>query len=159
MPFDRISKTQMFWMRVVTATSFVVLGLGLAALAGSALFAESPPATRLHGHLGGLYLFASLAYGLFLTNAGVMLFELITVPPMKMSINVPFVAGNFQTALVVGLITVVFSIAHATGVGEAQPVALQIQWLTLAGFVLNLMFVLMTKAHWNFTENTGKPLP
>lgn len=159
MPFDRISKTQMFWMRVVTATSFVVVGLAIAGLAGGALFAESPPATRLPGQLAGLFLFASMAYGLSLTNAGAMLFELVTVPPMKMSIDVPFVAGNFQTALVMGLITMVFSIAHATGVGEAQPVALQIQWLTIAGFALNLMFVLMTKAHWNFTANTGKPLP
>ncbi len=159
MPFDRISKPQMFWMRVATSTSFAVLGLGLAVLAGGALFAEPTPATRLPGQLGSLYLLAAMAYGLFLTNSGMMLLELVTVPPIKMAINVPFVAGNYQTALVVGLITMVFAIAHATGAGEAQPVAVQIQWLAMAGFVLNLTFVLMTKAHWNFTENTGKALP
>ena len=31
--------------------------------------------------------------------------------------------------------------------------------LCVAGFVMNLSFVVMTKLHWNFTENTGKPLP
>ncbi len=159
MPFDRISRSQLFWMRVATAFTFGALGLGLAVLAGGALFAAVPPATRFDGQVGGLFLLCALVYGLSLTNAGAMLLELVTVPPFKMAINVPFVAANFQTALVMGLVALVFAVQHAARAGEAGAAAVLVQWLLMGGFGLNLLFVLMTKAHWNFTENTGKPLP
>ena len=60
-----------------------------------------------------------------------------------------------------------FENLDADGNGTGTPAArlslfggvLTLQTVTFAGFAMNLFFVLMTKAHWNFTENTGKPLP
>lgn len=159
MPFDRISPQQMFWMRVATAATFLALGLALALLAGVALFADSPAVTRFGEPTGALFLLVAMVFGVFLINAGMMLAELVTKAPLRMAINVPFVAANFQVALAVGLVTMVFTVQHLQRAGEASAAVLSVQTLTLVGFVLNLTFVMMTKAHWNFTENTGKELP
>jgi len=70
---------------------------------------------------------------------------------------VPFVAANFQTALCVGLVALgpALFLAPVTAAAAAPTLSA----LCVAGVVLNLSFVVMTKLHWNFTENTGKPLP
>ena len=31
--------------------------------------------------------------------------------------------------------------------------------LCIIGFFMNVFFVVATKVHWNYTENTGKALP
>ncbi len=64
-----------------------------------------------------------------------------------------------MTALCVGVVALGLSVQHATLPGEASSAVLTMQALCIAGFAMNLLFVLMTKLHWNFTENTGKSLP
>jgi hypothetical protein len=159
MPFDKISPQQMFVMRILTALCFVATGGTLAALSGASLFGLMEGSTRFTDTLEGLYLLVGLTFGVFLVNAGAMLMELVTAPPMKMGINVPFVAGNFQTSLTIGLVALLFTLRHVTMAGDASPAVVAIQALAIAGFALNLVFVMMTKLHWNFTENTGKALP
>ena len=159
MPFDKISPSHLLRMRILTGAMFVALGGGLAYVAGGCVLHPEACTTRWQGPTASLFLFAALNFGVLLANAGLMLLELVTKPPFKMAINVPFVAGNFQTALCVGLVALGLSVRHATLPGEASSAVLTIQALCIAGFAMNLLFVLMTKLHWNFTENTGKSLP
>ena len=158
MPFDQISPAQLRAMRVVTALMFLLLGAALAGLGALG-------ALRLGPEVGGLPLavvwglpVAALAQGLFLANAGAMLLELISRPPFKVAINVPFVAANFQIALCVGLLAMgpALYFAPVVGAPAADPA---LPPLVAAGFAMNLMFVVMTQLHWNCTENTGKALP
>ena len=144
MPFDRISPAMLRTMRIVTALSFLGLGGALAALAGlEARAAAAPMATT-----------ALAVFGVFLLNAGMMLGELITRVPRKIAINVPFVAMNFQVALTVGLVAL-----GALALEGPAAVSPHLGALGAVGFASCLMFVMMTKLHWNFTENTGKALP
>ena len=159
MPFDKISPQQLFVMRILTGLMFMGLGLGVVFTAGSAVLDPSQVSTRYPEPTGWLFVFAALNFGVLLTNAGMMLLELVTKAPFKMAINVPFVAGNFQTALALGLVAMGLSVRHAMLAGEASSGVVAMQWLCLAGFAMNLFFVVMTKMHWNFTENTGKALP
>jgi len=159
MPFDKISPRQLFLMRVFTGIMFMVMGAGLAFLAARCALDPAQHSTRLAAPAEWMFYFAALNFGVFLTNAGMMLLELVTKPPFKMAINVPFVAANFQTAIVAGLIALGFSLQHLSLAGTASSDVVAIQWLCIAGFGMNLSFVIMTKMHWNFTENTGKPLP
>ncbi len=159
MPFDKISPQMLFVMRIATGLTFVALGAALLYLAGGCVLSTEQCTTRFAAPTGSLYLFAGLNFGAFLLNAGAMLLELVTKPPLKMGINVPFVASNFQTALVVGLVALGLSVKHAGLDGAASGDVSLIQTLVFAGFALNLMFVMMTKMHWNFTANTGKALP
>ena len=159
MPFDKISPGQMLLMRLLTGAMFLAMGGALAYLAGGCVLTPGECTTRFEGSTAWIFLLAALNFGVLLANAGMMLLELVTRPPFKMAINVPFVAGNFQTALCFGLIAVGLSVKHATLPGEAASAVLAVQTLCIAGFAMNLFFVLMTKMHWNFTENTGKPLP
>lgn len=146
-------------MRILTGVTFLAIGGGLAYLAGGCVLDAGQCATRFAGPAAWFYLLATLNFGVLLANAGMMLLELVTKPPFKMAINVPFVAGNFQTALCFGLIALGLSVRHATLPGEASSGILTMQTLCVAGVAMNLVFVVMTKMHWNFTENTGKPLP
>lgn len=159
MSFDTISPKQLLVMRIFTGFLFLAIGGGLTYLAGGCVLDAGQCATRFEGPTAWIYLLATLQFGVLLANAGMMLLELVTKPPFKMAINVPFVAGNFQTALCLGLVALGLSIRHATLHGEASSGVLIMQALCMAGFAMNLFFVLMTKMHWNFTENTGKPLP
>lgn len=159
MPFDKISPQQMFFMRLVTGLTFLALGAALVAFSAPCVLDAGACVTRFPAPASWLFPFAALNFGVLLANAGVMLLELVTKPPFKMAINVPFVAGNFQTALCAGLVTLGLAVQHARLPGPASSGVLTLQTVTFAGFAMNLFFVLMTKAHWNFTENTGKPLP
>ncbi|MFT5684718.1 MAG: hypothetical protein ACI8RZ_005662 [Myxococcota bacterium] len=144
MPFDKISPSMLRIMRLVTSAMLIALGGAMVYLGGvgalgadAALMAWALPVS-------------AFVYGIFLANAGLMLLELTTRPPLKLSINVPFVAANFQTALCFGLVSLAPAIEGAWSV---------LSILCVVGVVLNLSFVVMTKMHWNFTENTGKSLP
>ncbi len=159
MPFDRISPRQLFWMRVVTGLMIGGLGLVLGLSAGGALIGVVDDTTRFAEPVGSLFLFASLVFAVHLVNAGMMLLELVTVPPVKIGINVPFVAGNYQTSLVYGLVALVFAGRHMMLAGDASSLVVVVPGLVVLGFVLNLVFVLLTKLHWNFTANTGRALP
>ena len=159
MPFDKISPQQLLVMRILTGVTFLAIGGGLAYLAGGCVLDAGQCATRFEGPAAWIYVLSALQFGVLLANAGMMLLELVTRPPFKMAINVPFVAGNFQTALCFGLIALGLSIRHATLPGDASSGVLTLQALCMAGFAMNLFFVTMTKMHWNFTENTGKALP
>lgn len=159
MPFDKISPGQMLVMRILTGVMFLAIGGAVAYLAGSCMFDPGECTTRFEGTTAPIFLLAALNFGVLLANAGMMLLELVTRTPFKMGINVPFVAGNFQTALCFGLIALGLSVKHAALPGEASSGVLTMQMLCMAGFAMNLFFVIMTKMHWNFTENTGKPLP
>jgi hypothetical protein len=159
MPFDKISLRQLFVMRILTALMFMGMGAGLVALAGGCVLAPTQCSTRFAHPTDWLFLFAALNFGVLLANAGLMLLELVTKPPLKISINVPFVAANFQTALCFGLIAAAFAAKHLTLVGAVSGGVSVMVALCLAGSGMNLVFVVMTKLHWNFTENTGKALP
>lgn len=159
MPFDRISVHQLFVMRILTSLMFLALAAGIVGTAATSLLDPQGTVSRLEGPLVVLFGFAALNFGMLLGNAGLMLLELVTKPPLKVAINVPFVAGNFQTALAVGLVSTAFAVRHATLAGSASSEVLAMQWLCLAGWAMNLFFVVMTKLHWNFTENTGRSLP
>jgi hypothetical protein len=148
-PFDKISPRQLLLMRLITAAMFMAAGIALVILGSQA--AVDMPVLSLPAQLSWAQPVSALVFGVFAANAGMMLLELTTKPPMKVAINVPFVAANFQVSLCFGLIAV--GVAIAAG-GSALLTA-----LVIATFGLNFMFVLMTKLHWNFTENTGKPLP
>ncbi len=159
MPFDKISPQMLFVMRILTGLMFVAMGVGLLYLAGGCVLDSSQCTTRFAQPTDGMFLFSAVLFGALLANAGAMLLELVTKPPMKMAINVPFVAANFQTAVVFGLVAMGLALRHATLPGEASANVATIQALSIAGFAMSLMFAVMTKMHWNFTENTGKPLP
>ena len=159
MPFDKISPSQLRLMRVATAMMFMVLGAALAYFGASGALSDAPAPVGLPPVLAWGLPVAALVQGLFLTNAGAMLLELVTPPPLKVAINVPFVAANFQTALVVGLIAMGPALYFAPSLGAAAAADPKLPLLVAAGFAMNFMFVMMTKLHWNFTENTGKPLP
>lgn len=159
MPFDKISPKQLFMMRILTGAMFMAMGVGLAVLSGPCVLDASACTTRLPSPASWLFPFAALNFGVLLANAGMMLLELVTKPPFKVAINVPFVAGNFQTSLCVGLVAVGLAGKHASLSGDASSAVLTMQVLCFAGFAMNLLFVVMTKMHWNFTENTGKALP
>lgn len=159
MPFDKISLRQLFLMRILTGLTFLAIGGGLAWTAGGCLLEGTQCTTRFEAPAGGVFLFASLNFGALLASAGLMLLELTTKAPLKVAINVPFVAANFQVALALGLVAFGVAVRHAMAVGPASSEAMVLQWLCLGGFAFNLMFVVMTKLHWNFTENTGKALP
>ncbi|MBA2320979.1 MAG: hypothetical protein H0V89_07480 [Deltaproteobacteria bacterium] len=151
MPFDKISPSLLRAMRRVTSAMFLALGAALLALGGTAVLdAASSPG------LGWVLPAVAFVQGAFLANAGVMLAELTTRAPYKVGINVPFVAANCQTALTVGLVALGPAL-HPTPFGGAPFGAVSV--LVLLGFGMNLVFVVMTKMHWNFTENTGKALP
>lgn len=158
MPLDRITPSQLRVMRVLTGMAFVGLGGLLAFTSGSGLLGGDL-VTRFAEPIGALWLFASLVFGVQLVNAGGMLLELVTAPPIKMGINVPFVAASFQSALTMGLVAVPFAVVHLMRAGDASPSLAWVPLLVLAGFALNLAFVMLTKLHWNFTANTGKALP
>jgi hypothetical protein len=149
----------MLGMRIVTGLAFVVLGAVLALTSGGALLGGADVATRFEGAVGALWLFASLVFGVQLLNAGAMLLELVTPAPLKMGIDVPFVAGSFQSALAMGLVALPFAVAHLSRDGDVAATVTWVPMLVLVGFALNLTFVMLTKLHWNFTENTGKALP
>lgn len=157
MPFDKISPQQLFIMRILTGAMFMAIGGALAYLSGSSLLAQQTGETR-----DLTYFFAALCFGVLLANAGMMLLEHVTAPPYKLAINVPFVAGNFQTSLCFGLIAGWLSIAQYAPenrpFGDSSSMGI-VQVLCLAGFAMNLFFVMTTKLHWNFTENTGRQLP
>ncbi len=159
MPFDKISPQQMFIMRILTGLMFVGLGIALALSAGGCVVDPMQCTARFEPPTSGLYYLAALNFGVLLANAGMMLLELVTKPPFKMAINVPFVAGNFQTSLCFGVVALGLSVQHATLAGEVSSAVTAIQGLCMASFAMNLFFVVMTKMHWNFTENTGKALP
>ncbi len=153
MPFDTISLKQLFIMRILTGAMFMALGGALAYLSGGKLLAQQTSETP-----DLIYFFAALCFGVLLTNAGMMLLEHVTAPPYKLAINVPFVAGNFQTSLCFGLIAGWLSLEQKTPLGESSTMGI-VPGLCLASFAMNLLFVMTTKLHWNFTENTGKHLP
>ena len=157
MPFDKISPQQLFIMRILTGAMFMAIGGALAYLSGSNLLAQQIGQTR-----DLIYFFAVLCFGVLLANAGMMLLEHVTPPPYKLAINVPFVAGNFQTALCFGLIAGWMSLEQYSALNrpfkDSSTMSI-VQALCLAGFAMNLFFVMTTKLHWNFTENTGKQLP
>jgi predicted phosphoribosyltransferase len=88
-----------------------------------------------------------------------MLLELTMKPPIKLSLGVPFVAANFQVATSVGIAASVLSVKRLLLPGDAPAGVIAVQALCLAGFALCFVFVVMTKLHYNFTENTGKALP
>jgi hypothetical protein len=159
MPFDKISLRQLFIMRIFTGLMFMAMGSALALMAGSCTLDPTQCTTRFASPADNSFMFAALTFGVLLTNAGIMLLELVTKPPMKLSINVPFVAANFQMALCFGVIAAGVAANHATLSGPVSSNVGTIQALCLAGFAMNLFFVVMTKLHWNFTENTGKALP
>ena len=159
MPFDKISLSQLFVMRILTGVMFLAIGGALAFVAGDCVVNPGECTTRFEASTAPIFLLAALSFGVLVANAGMMLLELVTKPPFKMGINVPFVAGNFQTALCFGLIALGLSVRHAMLPGEASSAVLTLQTLCMAGFTMNLFFVLTTKMHWNFTENTGKSLP
>jgi len=159
MPFDKISPHQLFIMRILTGTTFVALGGVLAVLSGMGLFDLAQGASHSDAPLNWIFYFATLNFGVFLANAGLMLLELITRPPMKLAINVPFVAANFQTALCLGLVATVFAVQRAFLPGTTSSMVPGVEALSIIGCFMNLFFVVMTKLHWNYTENTGKPLP
>ena len=151
MPFDKISPQMLFLMRIATGLTFFAMGAGLMVLSGGCVLEPGTCAARFAAPTSGLYFLTALLFGALLANAGMMLLELVTKPPFKVAINVPFVAANFQTSLVFGLVALGLSIKHATLAGDASGGVGAIQALCIAGFALNLVFVLMTKAHWNFT--------
>ncbi len=157
MPFDKISPKQLFVMRILTGLTFLALAGAIVVLAGGALLDPTGFTSRFAQPTDSMLYLATVAFGALLANAGLMLLELVTKPPFKMAINVPFVAANFQTALGFGLVAVGLWAKHATLAGESDLGTLQA--VTFAGFGMNLFFVVMTKMHWNFTENTGKALP
>lgn len=156
MQFDKISPAQLRIMRIVTAAMFMALGAALAYLGGEPLLADTPDMATPSGWALPA---AGFVQGVFLINAGLMLLELTTSPPRKMAINVPFVAANFQTALSTGLVALGPALYHMPFIGTAAPSAPELPVLVVLGFAINLTFVVMTKMHWNYTENTGKPLP
>lgn len=141
-PFDRISAAMMRGMRIATGLGFVALGVGLVALALPAL--DGPLAAA--GPLAWLPA-ATALHGIFLVIAGGMLLELVTRPPLRLAINVPFVASSFQAALTVGLAVM----ALLAWGGTSVPLGLALAGG--AGFGANLLFVVMTKLHWNSEEN------
>ncbi|MFT6399646.1 MAG: hypothetical protein ACJAYU_004415 [Bradymonadia bacterium] len=137
----------------------LALGGTLAYLAGGAVMDMASVETRFPGQTSELFMTAALFFGVLLGNAGAMLLQLVTVPPLKMTSNVPFAAANFQTSVAFGLVTAWLAVKHVTTSGDASGEVVVVQHLVIAGFVLNLMSVVMAKMHWNFTENTGKALP
>lgn len=159
MPFDKISPPQMFVMRILTGLMFMGIGGVLAYFAGGCVLDAAQCTSRFEGPTASTYPLVALLFGVLLANAGMMLLELVTKPPLKMAINVPFVAGNFQTSLCFGLVAFGLSVKHATLSGGAAGALTAIQIGCVVGFVMNAFFVVMTKMHWNFTENTGKSLP
>jgi|GEM_PF-6635240 len=159
MPFDAISPKQLFVMRILTGVTFLALAGAILVLAGGCVLEPAQCTTRFEAPTSWMLFFAALNFGALLANAGLMLLELVTKPPFKMAINVPFVASNMQTSLIFGLVAIGLWTKHATLSGDVSGGVASLQALCAAGFALNLTFVVMTKMHWNFTENTGKPLP
>ena len=156
MPFDKISHQQLFLMRIVTALTFMALGAGLVYFGGTGALDLSRSTSAGAPALPWVLAACAFVQGVFLTNAGLMLLELTTRPPLKVAINVPFVAANFQTALVVGLVALGPVLASVAAAPQGGPL---LQALSLGSSTFTLLFVVMTKLHWNFTENTGKALP
>ncbi|MFT4627633.1 MAG: hypothetical protein ACI8PZ_006320 [Myxococcota bacterium] len=154
MPFDKISLRQLFFMRLLTGAMFMALGVGLAWLGGSCAVDPAQCVTGAVSPADQMFWFASITFGALLLNAGMMLLELTTRPPFKVAINVPFVAANFQVSAAIGLVALGFAVHRIIGSGASA-----IELLCVGGFAMNLVFVVMTKLHWNFTENTGKALP
>jgi hypothetical protein len=152
MPFDRISPSLLRTMRILTGLSLLALSGALVWLSGSHLL---DPA-----HTGALTDWAlpaaAVVQGIFLGNAGLMLLELVTRPPFRLAINVPFVASSFQTALTVGLVALAAVLHPAAREAVGGPL---LPALSVAALGLNFTFVVMTKLHWNHTANTGKALP
>jgi hypothetical protein len=157
MPFDKISPQQLFIMRILTGLTFLALAGAIVVLAGGNLLDPTHATSRFTAPTDSMLYLVTVAFGALLANAGLMLLELVTKAPFKVAINVPFVAANFQTAVVFGLVAAGLWAKHATLGGESDLGTLQA--LTFAAFGMNLFFVVMTKMHWNFTENTGKALP
>ncbi len=157
MPFDRISPTQLFWMRIATALSFFAVAGLLGTTAGACVLSANACTTAEAASVSYLFHTVALAQAIFFGNAAMMLLELVTKAPMRLAINVPFVAANFQVALCVGLLALV--VGWGVDLGAAAPAsATQTRMLITVGFALNLLFVVMTKLHWNFKENTGREL-
>jgi hypothetical protein len=150
MPFDRISPAQMRAMRLVTAAAFLALSGGLLWLSAATVRSAGAGASSLDLALP----LAAFVQGAFIGNAGLMLAELTTRAPRKLSINVPFVAANFQTSLTVGLVALAPAV---TLPGAASGTALP--GLVMGALALNLMFVVLTKLHWNHAANTGTARP
>jgi len=145
-PFDRISPALMRRMRIATGLSFAGLGVGMVLAAVPGLRAPLAPA----GPLAWLPAAAAL-HGVLLVNAGAMLLELVTRPPLRLALNLPFVAGSFQNALAVGLAVV--GLLGWAGATAPTPLAAT----AAVGFAMNLLFVGMTKLHWNFEANRAHP--
>ncbi len=159
MPFDKISPRLLFILRILTGVSLLAIGGVLAYLAGAACLDPTQSVARFSAPTNMVFYVAGLVFGVLLANAGMMLLELVTKPPFKMAINVPFVAANFQTAAAVGIVAMVFAVKHALLPAEMSGDVQLIQVLSIVGFAFCMTFVVMTKMHYNFTENTGKELP
>ncbi|MFT5587077.1 MAG: hypothetical protein ACI9VR_004685, partial [Cognaticolwellia sp.] len=134
------------------------LGAALVYLGGDWAMDFNPTATGAPAALVWALPVSGFVQGVFLANAGLMLLELTTRPPRKLAINVPFVAANFQTALCTGLVALGPALYFAPIVGAETAEIAALPVISLISFGMTLTFVVMTKLHWNFTENTGKEL-
>jgi len=163
--FGVLTPSQLWVMRFFTGISFMGLGLALASQAGLCIVDTSQCSyadTSKYGYLAVSVYLMSLVHGVLVAHAGLCLLELLPKKPWKMSVDIPFVLGQCANAMCFGLIaTGLNAKAHGLSLapGTDSSKVYSVEILTYICTAMISFFVMVTKSHWNWKENTGREFP
>ena len=104
----------------------------------------------------------SLVHGVLVAHAGLCLLELLPKKPWKMSVDILFVLGQCANAMCFGLLaTGLNAKAHGLSLlaGTDSSKVYSVEILTYICTAMISFFVMVTKSHWNWKENTGREFP